>query len=112
MTPLGIRKLLQRLKAYHLLRPTDVVNEPRTDYYDANVCLATGQYSQFAGHTSEMWNSLAFPLVGLPNTQDYIWVAQNSGMTWLGKDIHLYVCQNQTKGLLYQIFAICFAPTG
>lgn len=132
ITLLGIRKLLQKLNVYHLLRwrfwreiflctenkngtgpflgnvpkqyciPalrfdfTDgtfrpsiaVVNESKTDYYDADVCLVTGQYSWFSGHTS------------LPNTQDYLWVAQNSEMTCLGNDTHLYSCQNQTKGLL------------
>ncbi|XP_042792332.1 endogenous retroviral envelope protein HEMO [Panthera leo] len=90
-------------------RPSiDVANESKTDYYDANVCLVTGQYSWFAGHTTGTWNSSPFPLVGLPNTQDYIWVDQNSGMTWLGNDTYLYSCQNQTKGLLYQIFRNLF----
>ena len=32
-------------------RPSiDVVNESKTDSYDVNVCLVTGQYSWFAGH--------------------------------------------------------------
>lgn len=94
-------------------RPSvDVVNESKTDSYVANVCLVAGQYSRFAGHTSGTWDSLAFPLVGLPNTQDYIWVDQNSGMTWLGSDTYLYSCQNQTKGLLYQIFRNLFCSYG
>ncbi|XP_063467308.1 endogenous retroviral envelope protein HEMO [Symphalangus syndactylus] len=90
----------------------DVTNESRNDYDDTSVCLGTRQCSWLSGCTNRTWNSSAVPFIDLPNTQDYKWVDRNSGLTWSGNDTCLYSCQNQTKGLLYQLFRNLFCSYG
>ncbi|XP_037380269.1 endogenous retroviral envelope protein HEMO [Talpa occidentalis] len=83
----------------------------KSDYYNVNVCLVTGQYSWFSDHTNGTWSSSAVPLVHVPDTKDYKWIDQNSGMTWSGNDTHLYSCPNRTEGILYQIFRNLFCSS-
>ncbi|XP_032130055.1 endogenous retroviral envelope protein HEMO [Sapajus apella] len=90
----------------------DTTKESRKDYDDTSVYLRTRQRPWFADCTNWTWNSSMVPLIGLPSTQDYQWVDRNSGLTWSGNDTCLYSCQNQTKGLLYQLFRNIFCSYG
>lgn len=59
-------------------------------------------------HPCTVWGIVAACMIKLPNIVNYIWVDQKSGLTGLGDRTKLYSCQDQTTGLLYQLFGNLF----
>ncbi|XP_058421605.1 endogenous retroviral envelope protein HEMO [Diceros bicornis minor] len=88
--------------------PKGIVSDSITTPSGTNICQITKCSGWPTSHPCATWGIAAIRMVRLPNATDYIWVDQKSGLTWSGDKTRLYSCQNQTAGLLYQLFRNLF----